>query len=96
MMMRRRGPGLVRGVARTAVVAGTAGVVVDRWSDATAVEQEDRLAAVLTDRAEPNKQQRQKRVAAFPPQVDDLHQQQRPRKPAAQLDPLEPCPALGP
>jgi hypothetical protein len=27
MMMRRRGPGLVRGVARTAVVAGTASVV---------------------------------------------------------------------
>jgi hypothetical protein len=28
MMRRRRGPGLVRGVARTAVVAGTAAVVV--------------------------------------------------------------------
>jgi hypothetical protein len=30
MMMRRRGPGLIRGVAATAVVAGTAGAVRHR------------------------------------------------------------------
>ena len=53
MMMRRRGPGLVRGVARTAVVAGTAGVVVggvrhrqeQRWARQEQNQYEQQLKA---------------------------------------------------
>jgi hypothetical protein len=47
MMMRRRGPGLVRGVARTAVVAGTATAVSGRVArrQAAKFEQKDQQAA---------------------------------------------------
>jgi succinate dehydrogenase/fumarate reductase flavoprotein subunit len=46
MMMRRRGPGLVRGVARTAVVAGTATAVSGRVArrQAAKFEQKDQQA----------------------------------------------------
>ena len=46
MMMRRRGPGLVRGVARTAVVAGTATAVSGRVArrQAAKFEQKDQSA----------------------------------------------------
>jgi len=46
MMMRRRGPGLVRGVARTAVVAGTATAVSGRVArrQAAKFEQKDQAA----------------------------------------------------
>ena len=46
MMMRRRGPGLVRGVARTAVVAGTATAVSGRVArrQAAKFDQKDQAA----------------------------------------------------
>jgi len=55
MMMRRRGPGLVRGVARTAVVAGTATAVSGRVArrQAAKFEQKDQAAYEQQVAAEP-------------------------------------------
>jgi len=55
MMMRRRGPGLVRGVARTAVVAGTATAVSGRVArrQAAKFEQKDQAAYEQQSAQEP-------------------------------------------
>src|ERR671911_1172927 len=45
MMMRRRGPGLVRAAAATAVVAGTAGAVRHRQDQRYAAQDEQKYAA---------------------------------------------------
>jgi hypothetical protein len=69
-MMRRRGPGLVRGVARTAVVAGTASVVAgnvqhrqqQRWS-----EQESERQQAAYDQQVAYEQQMQAQAAPVAP-----------------------------
>ena len=71
MMMRRRG-GVVRGVARTAVVAGTASAVSgrvqrrqhERWAAEEAQQAADQYAAAPAP-------------AAAPPPADDVDQLQR-------------------
>ena len=73
-----------------------AGAAVQRGSDPAAVEEQDRLAAVLGERAELGKQRRRKRIAGLAAQVDDLHRRQLPAEPLRQLDALERSPALGP
>src|SRR5205807_1128782 len=68
---------------------------VQRWSDAAAVEEQDRLAAALCDRAEFREQRRRERVAGLAPQVDDAHRGKRTGEAPAELEPLEAPPALG-
>ena len=46
--------------------------------------------------AELGQERRRDRVAGFPPQVDDANGWQLPSEPAAELEPLEALPALGP
>ena len=69
---------------------------VDRRHEPTAVQQEDRLAPVLRDPTELGKERRRKRVAGFAAQIDDLHRRHRRTEPTAELEPLEPFPALRP
>ena len=59
---------------------------MERGRDAAAVEQEDRLAAALGDRAELLEQRRRERIAALAAQVDDLDGRQPARDPAAELE----------
>ena len=72
---------------------------VRQWiagSESASVQQQDRLAALLGDVAELGEQGRRERVTALAPQVDDPHRRQLPAEPAAELEPLERGPALGP
>ncbi|HXJ64608.1 MAG TPA: SHOCT domain-containing protein [Actinomycetota bacterium] len=87
MMMRRRGPGLVRGVARTAVVAGTATAVSGRVARRQARKFEEKDQAAYDDQqqqqayeqpppeqqqyAQPPPQQYAPEPAAAEPGVDD-------------------------
>ena len=75
MMMRRRGPGLVRGVARTAVVAGTASVVAgqvrhhqdQKWANQ---EQQQYEQQVQAQQAAAYQQQAAMQQAAPPPPAE--------------------------
>lgn len=71
MMMRRRGPGLVRGVARTAVVAGTATAVSGRVArrQARKFDEKDQAAYEQQqyDQQQSNEQQAYQQQAAPPP-----------------------------
>ena len=73
MMMRRRGPGLVRGVARTAVVAGTATAVSGRVArrQAAKFEQKDQQAAVEQQAAYEEQQPAYEQPPAPAAEVDD-------------------------
>ena len=77
----RRGPGLVRGVARTAVIAGTAGAVHRR--------QEQRWAA--QDQAQYDEQQ----AAAPPPAAPPPAMAADPNDPVAQIERLAGLHAAG-
>jgi hypothetical protein len=72
MMMRRRGPGLVRGVARTAVVAGTATAVSGRVArrQAAKFDQKDQAAAEQQyEQQAPPQEQYAPQEAAPPPEA---------------------------
>ena len=73
-----------------------AGAAMQRGRHAAPVEEQDRLPAPLGDRGQLGQERRRDRVAGFPPQVDDANGRQLPSEPAAELEPLEPLPALGP
>jgi hypothetical protein len=74
MMMRRRGPGLVRGVARTAVVAGTASVVAgqvhhhqqQKW----AAQEQQQVQAEQAAAYQQQQAMAAQQAAAVPPQDD--------------------------
>ena len=83
-------------VAVGAAEGRPAGPAMQRGRDPAAVEEQDRLAAVLGDRAELREQRRGERVAGLATQVDDPHRRQLPAEPLRQLEPLERSPALGP
>ena len=85
-----------RDVAVRAAEGRPAGAAVERRRDPAPVEQQDRLAAALGDPAELGEQRRRERVAGLAPQVDDAHRRQLRPEPLAQLEPLQPLPALGP
>ena len=84
-----------RDVAEPAAARDAAGPAVDRGREAAPIEEQDRLAAVLRDPAQLGEQRRGERVACLAPQVDDLNRRQRCSQPLAELEPLEPLPALG-
>ena len=73
-MMRRRGPSIVRGVARTAVVAGTASVVAgnvrhrqdQKWS----AEEQQKQQAAMEQQAAYDQQMQAQQAAAAPAQAD--------------------------
>ena len=73
-MMRRRGPSVVRGVARTAVVVGTASAVAggvrhhqdQKWSKEEAAKQQ----AAMEQQAAYEQQMQAQQVAAAPAQAD--------------------------
>jgi hypothetical protein len=73
MMMRRRGPGLVRGVARTAVVAGTATAVSGRVArrQASKFEQKDQAAYEQQQQQAPEQQAYQEPAPAPMPAQSD-------------------------
>jgi Short C-terminal domain len=79
-MMRRRGPGLVRTMARTAVVAGTASAVAgrvhhrqdERWQAEAAEEQAAADAAALQEQIAAQQAQQAQSVVTGQPSADDL------------------------
>ena len=73
-----------------------AGAAMQRGRHAAPVEEQDRLPAPLGDRGQLGQERRRDQVAGFPPQVDDPNGWQLPSEPAAELEPLEALPALGP
>src|SRR5581483_2472321 len=83
-------------VAVRAAAGRAAGAAVDRGDEPAAVEQQDRLAAVLGDPAERGEERRGERVAELPAQVDDGDRRHPPRQAPAERQPLEPGPALRP
>ncbi len=85
-----------RDVAELAAAREPARAAVDRRHEPAPVQQQDRLAAVLRDPSELGEKRRRKRVAGFAAQVDDLHRRHRSTQPRAELEPLEPLPALRP
>ena len=68
---------------------------MERGRDAAAVEQEDRLAPALGELAELREQRRGQRVAGLAAQVDRAHRRTADADSLAELEPLEPLPALG-
>ena len=85
-----------RDVAVRAAQRRPARAAVDRRCDAAPVEEQDRLAALRGDAAERGEQRRGERVAGLAPEVDDAHRRERPDEPPAEVEPLEPLPALRP
>jgi hypothetical protein len=85
-----------RDVAVRAAARDAARAAVERGRDPAAVEQEDRLAAAFREPAELGEQRRGQRVAGLEPEVDDLHPGKRRSDTAAELEPLERLPRLGP
>ena len=69
---------------------------MDRGSETAPVQQEDRLPAALRYPPELLQERRRERISRLPTQIDDLHRRQRRGDPAAELEPLEACPRLGP
>src|SRR5881392_2451202 len=67
---------------------------MQRRRDSAPVEEQDRLAAVLGDRAKLGEQRRRQRIAGLAAEVDDPHGRERPGKPAAELEAFERPPAL--
>jgi hypothetical protein len=72
-----------RDVAEPAAARKAAGPAVQSRREPAPVEQQDRLAAVLSERAELRQQRRRERIARLPPQVDDLHGRHRRAEPRA-------------
>jgi hypothetical protein len=68
---------------------------MDRGRDPSAVEQQDRLAALLGQLPELCEEGRRERVAGLTAKVDHAHGRQRGADPLTQLEPLERRPALG-
>ena len=83
-------------VAEPAAPRDTAGAAVDRRCQAAAVQEQDRLAALLRDPAELLEQRRRERIARLVAEIDDPDARHRRPEPFPQLEPLEPLPALGP
>ena len=85
-----------RDVAVRAAARRAARAAVDGRRDAAPVQQQDRLAAALGERAELGEERRRQRVARLAAQVDDCTDGSGAREPAAELEPLERLPALRP
>ena len=75
---------------RSVVAAGPA---VQRGRDTAAVQEQDRLPALLLDRAELLQQRRRERIARLAAQVDHPHAGQRAAESSAELEALEPAPS---
>src|SRR4051794_29458668 len=84
-----------RDIAVVATHCRPAGTTVERGRDAAAVEEQDRLATVLLDRAELGKEGRRQGVAGLTAQVDDANRRQRACEAAAEVESFERPPALG-
>ena len=69
---------------------------MQRGRDAAPVEEKDPLAAVLREPAELGEKRRRERIARLLAQVDDANRGHRRCDPAAELEPLERVPGLGP
>ena len=85
-----------RDVAVPAATRDAAGAAVKRRCDAAPVEEQDRLAAPLREPAQLGEKRRRERIAGFVAQVDDADGGHRRGDPAAELEPLERVPGLGP
>ncbi len=83
-----------RDVAVRAAEGEPAGPAVQRGCDSTTVEEEDGLAPAVGELAERGQERGRQRVARLAPEIDDLHGRQGPREPSAQLQALQPLPAL--
>ena len=90
------------GVERQRHVAGgtpprqAARAAVERGRDTAPVQEEDRLAAAVCERAQLCEERRRERVARLAPQVDDAHARKWPGEALAELEALEALPALRP
>ena len=84
-----------RDVAIRAAPRLAARAAVQRRREAAAVEQEDRFAPALGELAELREQRRGQRVAGLAAQVDRAHRRTADADSLAQLEALEPFPALG-
>ena len=69
---------------------------VERRNEAAAVQEQDRLAAVLLDLRQLGEQRRRERIAGLAAHVHDGHRRKRRAQPAPELETLEPRPALRP
>ena len=85
-----------RHVAERAPERRAAGAAMERGRNAAAVQQQDRLAAVLLDRAELPEERSRERIAGLAAQIDHPHAGQRTTPATAELEALEPLPALRP
>ena len=83
-----------RDVAGLAAQREPAGPAVERRRHAAAVQEQDGLAAAVGDRPQLGQERRRERVTGLAPQVDDPYRRQRPGQAPAELEPLEPLPAL--
>jgi hypothetical protein len=81
MMMRRRGPGIVRGVARTAVVAGTASAVAGRvrhhQDQKWAQQEQEQYDQQVTAQQSAAYEQQQMAAQAAPAQPDYMAELER-------------------
>ena len=68
---------------------------MQRRRDSAAVQQQDRLPSPLHHRSQLRQQRRRERIALLVAEVDDAQRRKRRRQPAAQIEPLQPLPALG-
>ncbi len=68
---------------------------MERGRHSPPVEEQDRLAALLRDLAEPGEQWRREGVAGLAAKVDEAHGREPAADPLAQLEPLQARPALG-
>jgi hypothetical protein len=85
-----------RHVAVRATERDPARTAVQRRRDTAAVEEQDRLAAVLGDRAELREEGRRERIPGLAAQVDDAYRRQRGGQAPTELESLQGAPALGP
>ena len=83
-------------VAERATERRSAGAAVERRRDATAVQQQNRLPALLLDRPKLLQERSRERVPGLAAQVDDPHARKRASQPPPQLESVEALPTLGP
>ena len=84
-----------RDVALLAAAGLAAVAAVERRHEPAAVQEQDRLAALPLDARELREQRRGERIAGLAAHVHDGHGRERRAEPGAELEPLEPRPALG-
>ena len=85
-----------RHVAERAPERRPAGAAMERGRNAAAIQEQDRLAALLLDRAEVPEERSRERITGLAAQIDHPHAGQRTTQATAELEALEALPALRP